>query len=419
MGGVQFSTLYLAQLLDPALWQPVVVCPEDGNLPDACRRLGIEVLILPQPRLRSTSFRVGNDVRLPNPAAWVWDAVAMLETARRVRAFLKQARAELVVTKGLFSHFYGGLAARTLGIPSIWHVQDFISERFLGCYRRAFALAARLLPDHVIADGAAIGRQLPRLKDRTSVILNGVDCEVFRPGRASAELRHEFGIPAGSIVIGHVGRMTPWKGQHYLIQAFARVVRDAPNTYLLLVGDPVFDSDAYQIKLLDLTAKLGLTEKVIFAGYRQDMPEVLAAADVFAFTSVEKDTSPLTLLSAMAAGLPIVAFDIEGVREVTDGEQLLLTPVKDVEALGEALLRLMADPGLRQSLGVSARAQAEDKFSLERHTASIEQVFLDVCSRLSLSQPDPVATAPGSDYPELTEHSLVNGRTVAKHSLRP
>src|SRR6185295_3898206 len=170
MGGVQFSTLYLTERLDPALWKPLVVCPEDGNLPAACRRLGVEVRILPQPRLRSTSFRIRNDVRLPNPLAWLWDGVAMLETARRVRGFLKQTGADLVVTKGLFSHFYGGLAARTLGIPSIWHVQDFISERFFGCYRRAFALAASLLPDHVIADGAAIGRQLPRLTDRTSVI---------------------------------------------------------------------------------------------------------------------------------------------------------------------------------------------------------------------------------------------------------
>jgi glycosyltransferase involved in cell wall biosynthesis len=339
-------------------------------------------------------------VRLPNPAAWLWDAAAMLETARRVRAFLKQTGAELVVTKGLFSHLYGGLAARTLGIPLIWHVQDFISERFLGCYRRAFALAARLLPDHVIADGAAIGRQLPRLKDRTSVILNGVNCDVFKPGVANEELRREFGFPAESIVIGHVGRMTPWKGQHYLIEAFARVVRDAPNAYLLLVGDPVFDSDRYQTELLELTAKLGLTEKVIFAGYRQDMKEVLAARDVFAFTSVEKDTSPLTLLSAMAAGLPIVAFDIEGVRELAncdDAEPLLSVPLKDTEALAASLSKLIADPELRQSLGVAARNQAEERFSLERHVAGIEQVFLHVCPGLRLSQRHPVATAP-SDF---------------------
>jgi hypothetical protein len=135
MGGVQFSTLYLVQHLDPARWTPIVVCPEEGDLTEACRRLHIQVDVLDQPKLRSTSFRIRNDVRLPDPMAWLWDVVAMLIASRRLARFLAQTKPHLVVTKGLFSHFYGGLAARQLGIPCIWHVQDFISERFLGLYR--------------------------------------------------------------------------------------------------------------------------------------------------------------------------------------------------------------------------------------------------------------------------------------------
>jgi glycosyltransferase involved in cell wall biosynthesis len=106
---------------------------------------------------------------------------------------------------------------------------------------------------------------------------------------------------------------------------------------------------------------------------------VLAAMELFAFTSVEKDTSPLTLLSAMAAGLPIVAFDIEGVRElVAEGAQLLLAPLRDANALGELLLRLISEPELRRRLSDGARRQAIDRFSLERHVASMEQVFAEV-----------------------------------------
>ena len=410
MGGVQFSTLYLAQHLDPALWKPVVVCPEDGDLPDACRRLGIEVHVFEQPKLRSTSFRIRNDVRLPDPTAWLWDGVAMLVAVRRLARWLAQTNPDLVVTKGLFSHLYGGLAARKLGIPCIWHVQDFISERFLGLYRRAFNLAASLLPDHIIADGAAIRRQLRAVEDRISVILNGVDTNVFRPGIDGMSLRKELGLPDGAIVVGHVGRMTPWKGQHYLLEAFARIAPEMPNAYLVFVGDPVFDTDSYQRKLLSLTANLGLTERVRFAGYRHDMPEVLASMDVFAFTSVEKDTSPLTLLSAMAAGLPIVAFDIEGVRELIDeGEQLLLTPRGEADALAESLLRLLSDAQLRRRLSASARRQAESKFSLERHATSIEEVFLSVDQQSRSPFRKPV--------PSVTDHTLANGRTIAKHSL--
>jgi glycosyltransferase involved in cell wall biosynthesis len=412
MGGVQFSTLYLAQHLDPAYWKPTVVCPEEGDLTDACRRLRIQVHVLEQPKLRSTSFRIANDIRLPNPVAWLWDGVAVLIAVRRLGRLLAQTKPHLVVTKGVFPHFYGGLAARRLGIPCIWHVQDFISERFLGFYRRAFGLAARLLPDHIIADGAAISRQLTDVKDRISVILNGVDSNVFRPGIDGASVREELNLPDDAIVIGHVGRMTPWKGQHYLLEAFARIAREAPNAYLVFVGDPVFDTDSYQTKLLNLTAQLGLVERVRFAGYRHDMPEVLAAMDVFAFTSVEKDTSPLTLLSAMSAGLPIVAFDIEGVRELIDeGEQVLLAPAREVDPLAESLLRLISDPDLRGRLSASARRQAESKFTLERHVTSIEEVFLNLHQqrRSALRKP----------LPAVADHTLANDRTVAKHSLRP
>ncbi len=410
MGGVQFSTLYLVQHLDPARWTPIVVCPEEGDLTEACRRLHIQVDVLDQPKLRSTSFRIRNDVRLPDPMAWLWDVVAMLIASRRLNRFLAQTKPHLVVTKGLFPHFYGGLAARQLGIPCIWHVQDFISERFLGLYRRAFGLAARVLPNHIIADGAAIGRQLNPVKDRLSVILNGVDSKVFQPGTDGASVRAELGLPVGAIVIGHVGRMTPWKGQHYLLEAFARIARESPNAYLVFVGDPVFDTDSYQNKLLNLTAELGLVERVRFAGYRHDMPEVLAAIDVFAFTSVEKDTSPLTLLSAMASGLPIVAFAIEGVRELVDeGEQLILVPPREADALAESLLRLLSDPELRHRLGASARRQAEAKFSLERHVTSIEEVFLNLDQQ--------TRSAYRKSLPPVADHTLANGRTVAKHSL--
>ncbi len=193
--------------------------------PKACRRAGIETHVLAHPKLRSTSFRIANDIRVPNPLAWLWDVAVVLSASRGLARFLSNTKPDLVVTKGLFPHLYGGLAARQARVPCIWHVQDFISERFLGLYRRCFGLAARLLPNHIIADGSAIKRQLNSISDRVSVILNGVDTNVFRPGSDGRRLREELGIPETATVIGHVGRMTPWKGQHYLLEAFAQNCR--------------------------------------------------------------------------------------------------------------------------------------------------------------------------------------------------
>src|SRR6185436_5136135 len=109
MGGVQYSTLYLVRNLDPAQWRPIVVCPEEGDLTRACRDSGIEVHVLGQPRLWSTSVRVGK-ARLPNPAAWARGAWLIGRAERRLRNFLLQCSVDVVVTKGLSSHFLGGLA---------------------------------------------------------------------------------------------------------------------------------------------------------------------------------------------------------------------------------------------------------------------------------------------------------------------
>jgi len=376
MGGVQYSTLYLVRSLDPTEWRPIVVCPEEGDLTQACRDSGIEVHVLSQPRLWSTSVRVG-PARLPNPAAWVWDACLVGRTGRRLRRFLIQCSAVLVVTKGLSSHFLGGLATRKLRAPCVWHVQDLISERTFGIYRRAFGWAARFFPEQIIVDGLSIAEQLPQsLRPRITVVHNGVNTKHFRPGVDGSGVRRELGIPSDHLVIGHVGRVTPWKGQHYLIEAFAPIARDNPKTTLLLIGSPVFDNDIYQRRLLKTVADLGLEGRVKLPGYRHDMPEVLAAMDIFAFTSIEKDTSPLALLSAMSSGLPIVSFDIAGARELMAADdQFLLVPVADVARLSSALSSVVANENLRGALAAGARKQAVSEFDVEIYRERIERVF--------------------------------------------
>ena len=378
MGGVQFSTLYLVQHLNSTMWEAIVVCPQEGDLTEACRTSGIAVHTLNCPRLRSTSFRLGRDAtRLPNPAAWAWDGWAITAAARRLVRFLKQANPDLVVTKGLFSHLYGGLAARQLGIPCVWHVQDFISERCWKIYQRLFGQLARWMPAHIIVDGASISRQLPlSVQDRISIIHNGVDTEVFRPDVDGQRTRQELGIPFDAMVIGHAGRITPWKGQHYLVEAFARVAAGIENVYLVFVGAPVFDTDTYQRELVKRTSKLGLNNRVRFAGYRHDLPSVLAAMDVFAFTSVEKDTSPLALISALSSGLPIVAFDIEGVRELLPANEQLLVPVGQVDALAGAITKLLSKAALRRRLAASARQLAQTKFGVDNYASRVQRVFL-------------------------------------------
>jgi glycosyltransferase involved in cell wall biosynthesis len=302
----------------------------------------------------------------------------MLVGARRLITFFSENRPSLIVTKGMFAHFYGGLAARWLGLPCIWHLQDFISERFWSLYPWVFGHAAHRLPSGIIVDGGPILRQLPcDIRERVVMIHNAVDTTVFRPQIDGGQVRRELGIPQDGLVIGHAARMTPWKGQHHLLEAFAEIVPRFSDAYLLFVGDPVLESDSYQVHLRNRAVALGLTNRVVFAGYRHDFPRVLATIDIFAYSSTEKDTSPLALLSAMAMGLPIVAFDIEGVREVVgDGVGGLLVPLAHVKPFAQALAQLLGDSETRQRLSAEARHRATTHFSLDRYLQQMEAFFL-------------------------------------------
>lgn len=377
MGGVEFSTLYLASHLSPKLWAVTVVCPQEGTLSSACRKEGVQVEIVPMSDLYSTSFRVGkSDTRLPNVLAWVWNGFSILATSNRLQRFLAQRKPDLVVTKGLYAHLCGGLAAKEAGVKCIWHVQDFISERFGGLYRIFFGLLARIFPDEIVVDGRPIAQQFPlSIKNRVSVVFNGIDVQVFRPNIDEDAVRQQFAITPDNLIIGHAARITPWKGQHHLLEAFGKIAKRYPQTRLLLVGAPTFDNNRYEQKLRARTEELGLSRQVVFTGFRMDLPDVLSSMDIFAYPSVEKDTSPLVLLSAMACGLPVVAFDIDGVREVL-GETGMLIPVRDECKMADALEKLIQDSALRSQMGIRSRQKAVASFSLEQYVAGMEAVFV-------------------------------------------
>ncbi|HEY4363714.1 MAG TPA: glycosyltransferase family 4 protein [Bryobacteraceae bacterium] len=382
MGGIQHTTLALASRIDRTQWNPVVICPEEGELVDACHAAGVEVQMLPVLPMWSTSVWIGDKTKIPNPFAWLWNAGTIWGTANSVAAFLRKSPPDLVITKGLLCHFYGGIAARKAKIPCLWYVQDFISVRFGGIYTTVFGMMAARVPTAVAAIGPQIVRQLSKaMQSRARVVYNAVDTTKFRNRNkaAATRIREEWGIGRETLVIGNAARLTPWKGQHHLLEAFGRLSSIVPNAHLVLVGGSLFGDQDYERRLRRRVEDLGLASRVIFAGHRADMKDVLSAMDIFAYCSVEKDICPLSLLEAMSAGLPIAAFDIEGVKEaLTDNSDALLVRNGDEEALFRALHDLIGDPELRARVGKSARERAEKQFSMESHVLRMQQTLDEV-----------------------------------------
>ena len=211
-----------------------------------------------------------------------------------------------------------------------------------------------------------------RIPERlTAVVPNGVDCDLHSGG-PDETLRAEFGISGDAFLFGAIGNVRPPKAYDNLLRAAAIAVQVNSNLRFLVVGE---GSGSLLEDLLRLRAGLGLQKIVHFAGFRPDVTVPLRNFDAFVLASRSEGFSIATV-QAMASGLPVVATKSGGPEEiVTDGEDGLLVPREDPDALAAAMLRVAADETLRRNLGNTARASARNKFSLTKMLESYDQIY--------------------------------------------
>lgn len=213
--------------------------------------------------------------------------------------------------------------------------------------------------DAVVAVSHAAAHQLniPEIQQKLSVIWNGV---LMAPAsRPRDTVRAEFGLDDRVIGI-IVARIDGLKGHDTLLQSLSKLRTRTP-IIVLIVGDGVART---RMEQMAQELQLG-PEKVLFLGMRSDVPDLLAASDLFLLPSVTEGL-PLSILEAMSQRLPIVATAVGGIPEiVSDGEHGLLVPAQDPQALAEAIERLVDDPSLRDALGEAAYRRVQEAFSFE------------------------------------------------------
>jgi glycosyltransferase involved in cell wall biosynthesis len=241
-----------------------------------------------------------------------------------------------------------------------------VLDRSPGLLRRGLAWVAKRSTDLVIVESET-NRQMAVEKgfadaDSTIVVLHGIDLRALDHAAAQPIPRDELGVGSAEFVIGSVGRLAPQKGFAYLIQALSTIrSKHRIDAALVIAG-----TGAQHEELTRLIERLGLDGHVRLLGHRGDVTRLLPAFDVFALSS-EFEGLPLAILEAMAAGRPVVATDVGGVRDaVADTETGFLVPPRDSDAIAEALVRLARDRGLREEMGSRAAAIASVWFDQER-----------------------------------------------------
>lgn len=295
-------------------------------------------------------------------------------------ALARRRRARILHVHGYAAADFGRIAARRVGAGLVLH-EHFADPRIPPYQGWADRVLARLT-HRAIAVSASTREFLIRERHipegRVRLIWNGVPLDEFAPVPAGvgSAVRGDLGIPAGSLVVGSLGRLSEQKGHRHLLDAAKIVLEAKPETRFLIVGDGDLAAG-----LREQAARLGISAAVIFAGHRTDVPAVLGAVDVLCISSNYEGT-PLTLFEAMASGKAIVSTSVDGCREVlADGETGLLVPPRDPARLAEGLLRVLDDGALRERLAARAR-EASRRYDIRETVREMESVYDEVLREL-------------------------------------
>jgi sugar transferase (PEP-CTERM/EpsH1 system associated) len=327
----------------------VIVLRQDGPLALEIEKLGVQVH------------------RLGGGEGFSWALVSRLAT------LLRQEKIDLVHTHDLGPFIYGGLAMLRRGNRNLFHTEhSYLSQDSsrLRLFEKWLSLWARM----IIADSADVARVLIEQQkiapQKVVTILNGIDLQRFAACDRD-RFRRELGVAPGQPLLGTVGRLVPVKNQSLLLRAFARLRQEQPAARLVLVGD-----GPERAALEEEADGLGLGRTVFFTGSRRDIPEIMAALDIFILPSFSEGLS-LTLLEAMAAGKPVVATRVGGNPEVIrDGSNGLLVASDQVEELAAALRRLLAGgDSFTAMLARAGQQTVADRFSLTAMVQAYEAVY--------------------------------------------
>jgi glycosyltransferase involved in cell wall biosynthesis len=236
---------------------------------------------------------------------------------------------------------------------------------------------------YVLAISNIINRNVlettPMTPDRVLTLHDAVDLTVFDPDRVDREAtRLSFGVTDETPIIGFVGRFSPGKGHEEILEA-ARILKERGWTFrLVIVGEPSHGEEKYAATIYEKAAALGVNDRVMFAGYRPDMPAVMAAFDMFAFPS-HAEAFGVVLIEAMAMKRAVVATNCDGVVDiVVDRMTGLMVPPKLAVPLADAIGRYLRDPDLRTRMGEAGRERVEGLFDQRKQIDLLEQIYQDV-----------------------------------------
>ncbi len=241
--------------------------------------------------------------------------------------------------------------------------------------RFQYKASYRYLVDKIITPSHSIESALTRHRwfppSMVEVIPNGIDISPYARLNPSRRLRKQLGIPKGRVIVGTIADLIGSKRHDLLLESLPSILLFSPNVHFLWVGDGPMKAE-----LQHKAASMDLMDRITFAGFRRDIPELLRHIDVFILPSRSEGAS-LAVLEAMAAGRPVVVSDVGGNSElVIHGLNGFLFPLDDPVLMAQHIALLVVNPRLRRKMGLEGRKWVEREFTLDRMISRLEDLFM-------------------------------------------
>ena len=373
ISGGELCLLSLVVNLDRNMFDPLVLIPGEGNFAVKLRKFGIPINIKDIKPLTLISL---------NPFKLVKDLAHALIFALSLARYIKENNVDLIHVNSYRIGISCSLAARITSVPVVWHIHHIGTSSLK---RLVIKVVTQVLSSATIAPSYAVAAELVENSPKISVIYNGINVSHFEIASGARQVRAELGISPSTLLIGNVGQFIPLKGQAMLIKAMVKVIAAVKkDVKLLLVGfnqtnvwkTPLVNI-GYKKYLFELVDDLGLQDKVIFTGFREDIASVMKALDLYVHSAIHPEAFGRVVVEAMGAGKAVVGPDAGGISEtVYSGRNGLLFPMGDIEKMTKAIISLLTDKKKRLQMGKAGIQIARQKFSVEAYVNQVEQIYI-------------------------------------------
>lgn len=355
MGG-QKSMLALIENLDRNIFRPYVILPKEGELSRKLNDLNCTVQFLPLTSLKPKNINT------------------VFSNIFAIRKFIKQEHIDILHPDFERDAFVAGLAKLNTQAKMIWHVRLTRPERLDKINAR--------LADGIIGVSSAVKKRFSEVKDidkKYITVFNGVDCTLFKPAKNKISLRESLGIPLNRPIVLFVGQIKDSKGIEDILNASDLINKKnlAVSPLFLLVGD--YESSNYEAYITGIINSRNLSSLVNHKQQQNNIQDWMVAADMLVLPSYEgSEGMGRVIFEAMACGTVPIGTNISGINEAISNDTGILIPQHSPAKLVDAILQLISDKSLYETLSINSRKRAETVFDIKIHTEKVQNFYQNI-----------------------------------------